>query len=96
MRRLPVACAVAIALLLAGAAPPPALAAGNPPPRPASPRSAILSVAWSAFRDFVAFLSHEIDPSGLLSSDSGQGMDPNGQPSTNADLGQGMDPDGRQ
>ena len=88
MRRLPVVCAVAITLLLAGVAPPLALAAGNPHPKPASPRSALLSVAWSAFRDFVAFLGHEMD--------LGQGMDPNGQPATSADLGQGMDPDGRQ
>jgi len=94
MRRLPVVCAVAIALLLAGAAPPLALAAGNPHPRSAEPRSALLRVAWSAFRDFVAFLGHEMDPNGLLSSGSGQGMDPNGQPSTSADLGQGMDPNG--
>jgi hypothetical protein len=86
MRRLPVVCAAAITLLLAGAAPPSALAADNPHQKPASPRSALLSVAWSAFRDFVAFLGHELD--------SGQGMDPNGQPSTSADLGHGLDPNG--
>lgn len=94
MRRLPVVCAVAIALLLAGVAPPSAFAAGNPHPRSAEPHSALLSVAWSAFRDFVALLGHEMAPNGLLKSDSGQGMDPNGQPSTSADLGQGMDPNG--
>jgi len=94
MRRPPVVCAVAIALLLAVAAPPPALAAGNSHPRSAEPRSALLSVAWSALRGFVAFLGHEMDPNGLLGSDSGHGLDPNGQPSTSADLGQGMDPNG--
>ena len=94
MRRLPIVCAVAIVLLLAGAAPPPALAVGNPPPRPASPRSAVLSAAWSAVRDFMAFLGHEMDPSGLLSSDSGHGLDPNGQPSTSADSGHELDPNG--
>jgi len=94
MRRLPVVCAVAIALLLAGAAPPLALAAGNPPPQAAKPHSAILSLAWSAFRGFVAFLGHEMDPNGLLGSDSGHGLDPDGQPSTSADSGHELDPNG--
>jgi len=94
MRRLPVVCAVTITLLLAGAAPPLAFAAGNPHPKPASPRSALLSVAWSAFRDFVAALGHGMDPNVLLSADSGHGLDPDGQPATSADSGQGMDPNG--
>jgi hypothetical protein len=94
MRRLPVVCAVTIALLLAGAAPPLALAAANPHPKSSEPRSALLSVAWNAFRDFVAFFGHEMAPNGLLSSDSGHGLDPNGQPSTSADSGHELDPNG--
>ena len=82
MRRLPVVCAVAIALLLAGAAPPLALAASSPHHRSAEPHSAILSLVWGVFRDFVALM------------DSGHGLDPNGQPSTSADSGHELDPNG--
>lgn len=82
--------AAAITLLLAGAAPPLVFAAGNPP-RTGSPRLATLSVVWSSLRDLIAFVGHEV---GLLSPDSGHGMDPNGLPTTSPDSGHEMDPNG--
>lgn len=94
MLRPPVVRAAALALLLAGAAPTLALAAGDRSPRPASGRLSSLGEVWSSVKSLFGFLGPEMDPNGLLSTDSGQEMDQNGASVANPDLGQEMDPDG--
>jgi hypothetical protein len=78
--------AAAFALLLAGTAPSLALAMELGSPRPAAAPQSLLDQMWSTVRSLF--------PSFGLSSDSGQGMDPNGRQPAAPDAGQEMDPDG--
>lgn len=94
MLRPPVVRAAALAVLLAGASPSLVLAAGHPPPRTVLARPSTFKEIWSSLRSLVAFLGQEMDPNGLLSPDSGQGMDPDGRQSAAPDSGHGMDPNG--
>jgi hypothetical protein len=85
MLRPPVVRAAALALLLAGTVPSLALATEPGSSRPAVSQS-LLDQMWSTVRSLLASFG--------LSSDSGQGMDPDGRRPVTPNAGQEMDPDG--